>query len=179
MDGMIRLVLALALSIVALAVPAVAQSVNWLTTDDFLIDWKNSKAFTIAVAEKMPAESYSFKATPEEMSFGEQMVHISAGLYVRFQAISGVASPFKGMPKEVTKQVALEWLNGSFDYVLQVLPKITAAQLDATKFPVNWPGREVKGREMIRNMFMHVAHHRAQCEVYLRLKGIAPPGYVF
>jgi uncharacterized damage-inducible protein DinB len=32
---------------------------------------------------------------------------------------------------------------------------------------------------MIMNMFVHAAHHRAQCEVYLRLKGITPPVYTF
>jgi len=30
---------------------------------------------------------------------------------------------------------------------------------------------------MIVNMFVHTAHHRAQCEVYLRAKGIKPPDY--
>jgi uncharacterized damage-inducible protein DinB len=32
---------------------------------------------------------------------------------------------------------------------------------------------------MMLNMFVHVAHHRAQAEVYLRLNGIEPPIYTF
>ncbi len=32
---------------------------------------------------------------------------------------------------------------------------------------------------MIVNMFVHTAHHRAQCEVYMRAKGIKPPDYSF
>jgi len=32
---------------------------------------------------------------------------------------------------------------------------------------------------MILNMFVHTAHHRAQCEVYMRAKGIKPPDYRF
>jgi uncharacterized damage-inducible protein DinB len=32
---------------------------------------------------------------------------------------------------------------------------------------------------MILNMFVHTAHHRAQCEVYMRVKGIKPPGCTF
>jgi uncharacterized damage-inducible protein DinB len=64
--------------------------------------------------------------------------------------------------------------------VLAVLPTPTGEQLAKTKFKVDWEGRpEVNGRDMIMNMFVHVAHHRAQCEVYLRLKGIAPPTYTF
>jgi uncharacterized damage-inducible protein DinB len=32
---------------------------------------------------------------------------------------------------------------------------------------------------MILNMFVHTAHHRGQCEVYLRAEGIKPPDYTF
>jgi len=28
-------------------------------------------------------------------------------------------------------------------------------------------------------VFVHTAHHRAQCEVYMRVKGIKPPSYTF
>jgi hypothetical protein len=28
-------------------------------------------------------------------------------------------------------------------------------------------------------MLIHTAHRRAQCEVYLRVKGIKPPDYTF
>ena len=76
----------------------------------------------------------------------------------------------------------MEWLNQSFDYVLQVLPGITDEQLSKARFKVDFEGRpspEINGRDMIMNMFIHVAHHRAQCEVYLRLKGIEPPAYTF
>ena len=70
-------------------------------------------------------------------------------------------------------------MNASFDYVLGLLPKITAGQMTRT-FKVDWQGRpEVNGRQMMLNMFVHTAHHRAQCEVYLRLKNIVPPRYTF
>jgi uncharacterized damage-inducible protein DinB len=35
------------------------------------------------------------------------------------------------------------------------------------------------GRQILLGMFAHTAHHRAQLEVYLRLKGIVPPAYTF
>lgn len=167
----------------ALSIPVLAQSANFLPTDDFVRDWKIQKQFTIAVAEKMPAESYDFKATPEEMSFGQQMVHIAGSLAFRFNQISGEKVPFPMMPpKSITKEAAIDMLNKSFDYVIQVLPKITNEQLEKAKFKVNFegrPGPEVNGRDMVMNMFLHTAHHRAQCEVYLRLKGITPPTYTF
>src|SRR5262249_2152054 len=48
---------------------------------------KTSRDFTLKVAEQMPDADYNFKLTPPQMSFGEQMVHLSeeqAGLLAPF-----------------------------------------------------------------------------------------------
>jgi uncharacterized damage-inducible protein DinB len=163
-------------------IPLGGQAATFLSTDDFVADWKISTQFTIAVADKMPAADYGFKASPEEMSFGEQMIHISAALFERFSQIGGVDSPRPAPPKDITKQVAIEWLDQSFDFAIAVLPKLTDDRLEKTQFKVDFEGRpspNINGREMLRNIFVHTAHHRAQCEVYLRLKGITPPTYTF
>jgi uncharacterized damage-inducible protein DinB len=165
-----------------LAPRASAQPATLLATNDFVRDWQISKRFTLAVAQAMPAASYDFRATPGEMTFGEQMMHLTSNLFVAFFRMSGVRPVYDTLPKTVTKDVALDWIDKSFDYVVQVLPKLTDTQLAETTFPVNFEGRpspDINGRDMIMNMFVHVAHHRAQCEVYLRLKGITPPSYTF
>ena len=169
-----------ALMVLLLSVPLSAQPASFLSTDDFLKDWQVSKQFTIAVAEKMPADGYDFKATVGEMTFGEQMMHIGGSLVFRFGQISGAKPSFIETPKRITKDVVINLLNAAFDYVIQIIPKLTDDQLTQKKFKVDWPGRpEVNGRDMVMNMFVQVAHHRAQCEVYLRLKGITPPVYTF
>src|SRR5512144_2167942 len=38
---------------------------------------KTSRDFTLKVAEQMPEADYSFKLTPPQMSFGEQMTHLA------------------------------------------------------------------------------------------------------
>jgi len=165
-----------------LTFPLSAEQAHFLTNDEFTGDWKISKQFTIAVARKMPAEFYSFKASPEERSFGEQMAHIAGSLFERFSEISGITPPAGQLPVSLTRESVIDQLNRSFDYVLDVLPRLTDEQLLSRKFRVNFdgrPGPEINGRDMIMNMFVHVAHHRAQCEVYLRLKGITPPEYTF
>jgi uncharacterized damage-inducible protein DinB len=165
-----------------LAQPATAQSVTLLAADDFVRDWQISKRFTLAVAEAMPAAAYEFKGTPEEMTFGEQMMHLTSSLFVAFFRISGVRPVYDALPKSVTKEIVLDWIDRSFDYVIQLLPRLTEKQLSQARFPVNFegrPGPDINGRDMILNMLVHVAHHRAQCEVYLRLKGITPPVYTF
>lgn len=170
------------LLVLVFAVPASAQRTDFLPYEDFVRDWQISSRFTIAVAQKMPSEAYNFKPTPDVMSFGEQLMHIAGSLFDRFGAISGKKPHLPPLPAEVTKDVVLNWLNQSFDYVVDVLPQITNGQLAVAKFKVDFegrPGAEINGRDMVLNMFVHVAHHRAQCEVYLRLNGIAPPLYTF
>jgi uncharacterized damage-inducible protein DinB len=81
--------------------------------------------------------------------------------------------------RKLTKAEIVKLLEQSFDYVLELLPRMTAGQMDKM-LEVDWRGRpRATGRQMMLNMFTHVAHHRGQAEVYLRLKGIEPPVYTF
>ena len=41
------------------------------------------------------------------------------------------------------------------------------------------PDGRLNGREILLALYVHMAHHRGQAEVYLRIKGVAPPPYVF
>ena len=154
-----------------------------LDMSEFVQDWKISKQFTLEVANAMPAEFYTFKPNSDEMTFGEQMIHIAGSNVFRFQQITGVEPPFPfnpAQPPPSDKATATRLLEQSFDYVIRVLPEITSEQLKRTWRIPSWKGRtNPDGRAMILNMFVHTAHHRAQCEVYLRAKGIKPPDYAF
>ena len=168
------------------AVPLVAQEgkvSSVLNLAEFVHDWEISKQFTLDVANAMPAELYTFKPNPEEMTFGEQINHIALANMFRFNQITGVKTPIPldlKNPPAADKATALKILEQSFDYVLAVLPSITNEQLKRTWHIPSWKARtDPDGRAMIMNMFVHTAHHRAQCEVYLRAKGIKPPDYTF
>ena len=178
-----RLVLLFAILSAALATAQTGQVDSVLDMSEFVRDWQISRQFTLDVANAMPAEFYSFKPNPEEMTFGEQMIHIAGSNVIRFNQISGVKPPFPfdpAKPPASDKQNVLKMLDQSFDYVIEVLPKITPDQLHRTWHIPSWKGRnDPDGRAMIMNMFVHTAHHRAQCEVYLRAKGIKPPDYNF
>jgi len=154
-----------------------------LDIQEFVHDWQISKQFTLEVANTMPAELYSFKPNPDEMTFGEQMIHIAIANAFRFNEISSIKAPFaidlNNLPSP-EKASAVKFLQQSFDYVIAVLPKISSEQLKRTWHIPSWKGRnDPDGRAMILNMFVHTAHHRAQCEVYMRAKGIKPPDYTF
>lgn len=173
------------LAVIGAIVNATAQNKveSVLDMTEFVRDWQISKQFTVDVANAMPPELYSFRPNPEEMTFGEQIDHIALSNVYRFNQISGIKPPFPldpSKPPASDKETALKLLQVSFDYVLDVLPKITPQQLQHTWHIPSWKGRnDPDGRAMILNMFVHTAHHRAQCEVYLRAKGIKPPDYTF
>ena len=154
-----------------------------LDMPEFVKDWQISRQFTLDVADAMPAEFYNFKPNPEEMTFGEQIIHIAGSNIYRFREITGIKPPFDfdpAKPPVSDKASAMKLLALSFDYVIEVLPQITPEQLKHTWHIPSWKGRnDPDGRAMVLNMFVHTAHHRAQCEVYLRVKGIKPPTYTF
>jgi len=55
-----------------------------------------------------------------------------------------------------------------------MLPTLTEEQLERAH---DSPDGHVPGREILLALFVHVAHHRGQAEIYLRDQGIRPPGY--
>jgi uncharacterized damage-inducible protein DinB len=169
-----------ALAALALALPLFSAGPEpLLTMEEFTSEWKVSRDFTIAVAEKMPAAFYSFKPNPDERTFGEQLVHLAYAAAGRYRQLTG-QPPFHEPPPDPNNRAAvLRFLKVSFDDVINTLPRIAPEHLKKT-FPIDWKGRpEVSGRQIMLGMFVHTAHHRAQCEVYLRAKGIVPPDYLF
>ena len=171
------------LSAAACAADQSAPVKSVVEMDEFVHDWQISKQFTVAVAEAMPAEFYTFKPNPDEMTFGEQMAHIAVSNVIRFNQFTGIATPFPvdlSKPPASDKQTVLKLLDQSFDYVIASLPKITPEELQRKWHIPSWKDRtDPDGRAMMLNMFVHTAHHRAQCEVYMRAKGIKPPDYEF
>jgi len=140
---------------------------------DFEKHWSNAKDLAVAVANAMPAENYSFKPVPEEMSFGEQMMHITQASYFYCSFLNGSKSPYQ-KPKDATKDQIVKDLGDSFDYCSKIFDGVTDAQLDKV---LGTGDHAVNGREVMLGALVHMAHHRGQAEVYLRLKGIKPPDY--
>jgi len=68
----------------------------------------------------------------------------------------------------------VKYLAGSFGYCSAIIPNLTEAQLGQVH---NSPDGRLPGREVLLAMYIHVAHHRGQAEIYLRDQGIKPPSY--
>lgn len=131
---------------------------------------------SVAVARAMPADQYTFKPHPESMTFGELMLHIAITNYGFCAGLKDAADPVATMlvPAATDKDAVVKFLSGSFDYCSAIIPQLSDEQLASVH---GSPDGRLPGREVLLAMFIHVAHHRGQAEIYLRDKGIKPPSY--
>jgi uncharacterized damage-inducible protein DinB len=136
---------------------------------------KTSRDFTLKVAAQMPESTYDFRLTPPQMSFAEQMVHLSQALAVFTSPFSG-EQPNPGKPASMNKKDVLAFMSRSFDDAIERVSKLTTEQISKT-----YKSEEgtMTGLELLMGMLDHNTHHRASAEMYLRAKGIAPAEYQF
>lgn len=127
---------------------------------------------SVAVAQAMPAEEYGFKPHPESMDFGQLMSHIATTNYQFCAGLKDTSAP--AMPSPKSKDEIVKFLSDSFDYCTGVISGLSEEQLEKAH---DSPDGRMPGRDVLLAMYIHVAHHRGQAEIYLRDKGIRPPRY--
>lgn len=124
-----------------------------------------TKNYMLAVAEAMPENSYDFKPVAEVWTYNDLINHIAYGIqwweanYVKMTETAWNPPAPKSGKKESIKN-----LQQCFSGLQETLNKTSLTE------------DHVKG---LYSTFEHIAHHRGQATVYLRLKGITPPDYVF
>jgi hypothetical protein len=168
-----------------LALPAFAQSGGDAIKDSLVKHWKITGDFTIAVAKMMPAADYGFRPVPEELSFAQLMIQISGANISACANASGmprlpippaISQALKDEKIDAGKDTVIKFMTDTFDFCNQAVASMTPEKLRAMVGPKD---RQMTGFEWLWAYFTHTAHHRGQAEVYLRVKGIKPPDYVF
>jgi uncharacterized damage-inducible protein DinB len=129
---------------------------------------------SVAVAEAMPAEQYSFRPHPDSMNFGQLMLHIASTNYQFCAGLKDSTPPAFASLTDTDKGAIVKFLGDSFEYCNGVISGATEEQMTKTH---SSPDGQLPGREVLLAMYVHVAHHRGQAEIYLRDKGIKPPSY--
>jgi uncharacterized damage-inducible protein DinB len=138
--------------------------------------WEKSKAYAIELAKQMPADQYASRPNDEEMTFGQQMVHIASGIVYMIKDYSPTPPP-QFDPKKADKETAIADLTAAFDAGAAAIRKFSDA--DLLSKTVESEGQKMTAIEAIMLAFDHVEHHRGQAIVYLRYKGIKPVDYRF
>ncbi|MEI9814816.1 MAG: DinB family protein [Acidobacteriota bacterium] len=161
--------------------------------EDWVKWWENSKAYTLAIAEAMPAGDYNyvpFKNGDADAvrSFGGTMQHIgqAEGFYLgRFgkngaapqppTLAGGGATKGKGPNYDMSKEATVKYLNELFTWSVGVVKQLTAE--DLTKSFGNGKQPAMTGLDLLLNAMVHTAHTRGYADMYLRNKNVVPPTY--
>src|SRR4051794_34816673 len=136
---------------------------------------KTSEDFTLKVAEAMPEGDYDFKLTPDQMTFGGQITHLTQAV-LHYLAPLSTDKPAASKPASPKKADVIAFVKASFEAAEADISKLTMDDMSKT---FKMGNRPMSGMELILGMFVHTAHHRSAAEMYLRAKGIAPPPYQF
>ena len=156
--------------------PLRAQSVDSAFLNAAYNKLLSSKAYTLGIAERMPSTHYSFKPTAEEMTFGEQLLHLAKNLqwlsshYLNNGQQNPIRNPATGMDKDSIMNV----LTQTYEHALKALKQFPPHHLTDTVAFFAGPMTKLQIINLIND---HQTHHRAQIIVYLRIKGIKPPPY--
>jgi uncharacterized damage-inducible protein DinB len=136
---------------------------------------KTSEEFTVKVAEAMPEADYEFKLTPDQMTSGGQLTHLSQAA-LHYLAPLSAEKPAASKPASAKKADVIAFIKSSFETAEADVSKLTLNDMSKT---FKMGNRQMSGMELILGMFVHTAHHRSAAEMYLRAKGITPPAYEF
>lgn len=143
--------------------------------------WTRSSRYIDEIVAAMPEGDFQYRPVPEVRTFGEQLLHLA-------QAVDGFAgligpTPTAGPPaaEPTTKAGIRARVRDAMAGGSAAIATVTPARVADT---VPWAGR---GYEQVTRMPIlgviqvmhdHTTHHRGQCVVYLRLRGMTPPTYV-
>ena len=162
-----------ALAAIAL-LPGLATSQGNPVADAFRDNAKTQAKNLVAAAEEFPADKYSYKPTPSQMSVGDIVVHLSQGNDYLCGTIGGMKAPERSkIAATDTKDALLARLRETFAFCDQALAQLTDANL-GEQLPF------FGGSKMSRAAVMTLttgdwADHYSQYANYLRLNGMLPP----
>ncbi|MEY8021799.1 DinB family protein [Muriicola sp. SD30] len=166
--------------------------------------WKRSKEYTLAVLEAMPAESLEYSPTEQQMSFAQHFLHLgfTNNMFLGILLDKNTYPDFEAMMKadffldrpdavnlmqpdrlekreaEINKALVAKYVADTFDYVITGIGTLTDEMLaGGEQREKPWFLEGHSRLDLILRGEGHTTHHRAQAIVYLRLKGIQPPGY--
>jgi uncharacterized damage-inducible protein DinB len=142
-----------------------------------LRDWERAKAYTKEYIEAMPDDGLGFKPTPEIRSFAEQMLHLAQGTVFLVSSGTGKERIYANQNLEKsdefkTKAALLKVVMESYDYAIDAVKNMDLSKSDEIVKSGNLSASRMA---WINKAFEHQTHHRGQCTVYLRLKGVTPP----
>jgi hypothetical protein len=128
----------------------------------------------VAAAEEMPADKYSYRPTPAQMTFGHLVMHIAESNEFLCSKISGMTAPSHAKLADTDpKDTLVDALKDSFSYCSTALGKVNDSDLGQTmQF---FGGRTVTKAFVMISLTDDLYDHYSAQAAYLRLNGKLPP----
>ncbi len=126
----------------------------------------------IGAADEMPADKYSYRPTPEQMTFAHLVMHVAQANNGLCAAIAGETRVLK-LSETDSKETLANAVKDSFTYCSQVLAKADDSSLGQT---VTFAGGQTstRGAALVR-LVAGWADHYSAAAMYLRLNNLLPP----
>jgi hypothetical protein len=127
----------------------------------------------VAAAEAMPADKYSYKPTPAQMSFGEVVLHVAGDNDEACPPIAGAKAPQRAtLAPTDDKAKLVARLRETFAFCNQSIAHLGDSNLGAevSAFGTTWT-KPALMMERIEDW----ADHYSQFAIYLRLNSLLPP----
>jgi uncharacterized damage-inducible protein DinB len=142
---------------------------------DVLKDWISLKDTMAKIAEAMPEDKYSFKATPPERTYAAQILHIAQVNVGLLGALGGKATAPMINMNATKKADVIKAMNDSFDYGTALIKEFDdQGMLAAAPKAPPFLGPSTRAR-VVYGLVGHTWDIYGQMVVYLRLSGGVPP----
>ncbi len=160
------------LSLLALTILAASANAQNPFTSDVKKIWAMAASNIVKSAEKMPEESYTFKASPDVRSFAQLVGHASDAAYTFCAAAKGEKRAPAGIEKNMSKKEELvKAAKEAVAYCNSVLDEMTDAKGAET---VKFFG-ETSRLGILAFNNAHTMEHYGNMVTYMRIRGIVPP----
>jgi hypothetical protein len=169
----VRLALRSALPIALILAPGIAAAQSPLS-DAFRDYAKCMSTNLTAAADEFPADKYSYKPTPAQMTVGDIVAHLADGNDYLCGEIGGKKAPDRSKVSGTdSKDVLLARLKESFAFCDQALTSVDDSKL-TEQLPF-FGGKTRSRAGVILVATGDWADHYSQLSNYLRLNGMLPP----
>jgi uncharacterized damage-inducible protein DinB len=141
---------------------------------ELLKDWTDQKTLMMKIAEAMPEEKFSYKSTPPQRDYGQQILHVAGGNVMYLQFLGGRAIAPAINRTATAKAEIIKALADSFDYGTAIIKEQTEQSMMQTVQTNAYLGTSSRAR-VIYFLLGHTWDIYGQMAVYLRLNGVVPP----
>jgi len=155
---------------------AQAQGVPPAFRVEFLHQFDQSMAKVIALAEAVPAGTYTRRPLPAVMPMAQMFAHIARFNYEYPARAMGISPP-TGIDRDTLERVAekakvIALLRRSADHVRNSVRQMPDAQLERM---TTLYGRRVPQWAVLFHLIAHMDDHLGQSIAYARVVGVVPP----